>query len=130
MNQSNFSSRLFFSLSSGLALFTLWAACGTAAADIPPPPDWPPRKVTSDPCESMGEAECIKANNCVLEGDRTDPYHCRKALDDCEVRFSQQGAGKSDCLAMPGCKFDPGSCYCPPPNVCVCGGGPPPRCYK
>lgn len=75
-------------------------------------------------CASMQRDNCIEQPGCVLWGsDDLDPgYTCRDAVHACEFNTPD------NCTDMPGCTWDPGSCYCPEGGVCACGGGPAPKC--
>jgi len=75
-------------------------------------------------CASMQRDDCIEQPGCVLWGSEdSDPgYTCRDAVHACEFNTPD------NCTDMPGCTWDPGSCYCPEGGVCSCGGGPAPKC--
>ena len=81
-------------------------------------------------CVSSTESSCIASRECTLflASDSPVTYTCRPTADRCEEGFSQQSNSQADCEADSGCRFTPGSCYCPPDLVCVCSGGPPPQC--
>ena len=84
-------------------------------------------------CGAYSELDCIRSTECKLEqaGER-GKYVCRESVGRCESGFRQAGDGdiRKDCESMPGCQFEPGSCYCPPNVACVCGGGPPAQCTE
>jgi len=84
-------------------------------------------------CSAASELECINSTACKLEQTTPHgPYVCRASRGRCEASFRQ--AGDDDirklCEATAGCEFKPGSCFCPPNVVCVCGGGPPAQCVE
>ena len=85
------------------------------------------------PCSEFSELDCIHSTECKLEqaGER-GKYACRAATGHCELGFRQAGDGdiRKVCEAIPGCQFEPGSCYCPPNVACFCGGGPPAQCTE
>ena len=84
-------------------------------------------------CGTYSELDCIRSAECKLEqaGER-GKYACRESVGRCELGFRQAGEGdiRKDCEAIPGCRFEPGSCFCPPNVNCVCGGGPPAQCIE
>lgn len=82
-------------------------------------------------CALLTELECIKSPDCTLTFVETNKYICRPATGKCEVGFVQWGDTQiQSCEAKPGCKYIPGSCYCPPDVDCRCGGGQPPKCVE
>jgi hypothetical protein len=84
-------------------------------------------------CSAYSELDCIRSTECKLQqtGEH-GKYVCRDSVGRCELGFRQAGDGdiRKDCEAMPGCHFEPGSCFCPPNVACVCGGGPPAQCVE
>jgi len=84
-------------------------------------------------CSAYSELDCIHSTECKLEltGERSK-YVCRESVGRCESGFRQAGDGdiREACESMPGCQFEPGSCFCPPNVACVCGGGPPAQCTE
>jgi len=84
-------------------------------------------------CGAYSELDCIHSTECKLEyAGEHGKYVCRNSIGRCELGFRQAGEGdiRKDCESMPGCQFEPGSCYCPPNVACFCGGGPPPQCTE
>ena len=86
-------------------------------------------------CPALGLRECVSTPGCFLdcesqEPKRCFPYRCRKAEGECESKYAQWELTKGICEAIPGCAFEPAFCFCPGPENCMCGGGPPPRCNK
>jgi len=84
-------------------------------------------------CSAYSELDCIHSTECKLEltGEHSK-YVCRESVGRCESGFRQAGDGdiREACESMPGCQFEPGSCFCPPNVACVCGGGPPAQCVE
>ena len=84
-------------------------------------------------CSTYSELDCIRSTECKLEqaGER-GKYLCRESAGRCELGFRQAGDGdiRKDCESMPGCQFEPASCFCPPNLNCACGGGPPAQCTE
>jgi hypothetical protein len=84
-------------------------------------------------CSTITELECLHSAECTLvPTEQRGKYTCRASVGHCEIGFAQEGEGdiKQQCEARPGCEFQPGSCFCPPDKVCVCGGGPPAQCVE
>ena len=99
------------------------------------------------PCELMDRFQCTKSEACVLVAGKDMPegwshaYGCREASGPCEEGINANL--REPCEARAECAFGGGSCYCPFPGygqtavpdpsakggACVCGGGPPNRCY-
>ena len=95
----------------------------------------PALAVASDACSALNEYECIKSTACIVvqleEQKKAGNYSCRPAQGRCEKGFQQWGATQVEsCESKPGCKYDPGYCYCPPDVRCICGGGRPPQCVE
>ena len=101
-----------------------------------------PVAAEAPPCAALSEAACLESERCtleVVEGEDSDGkaipegtggYRCRAAEGPCETGFRQGSHSAEECVARSGCQFIPGRCYCPPGVVCICGGGPPPRCAE
>lgn len=82
-------------------------------------------------CGSSGELQCIKSPVCTLVHVKDHNYRCRAAAGKCEVGFIQWGDKQVEsCETKTGCKYIPGSCYCPPDVLCRCSGGKPPHCEE
>ena len=117
----------------------------------PPPrpfkiPEWPPPSTVppSDlPCDDMNAPQCLLSTRCVLEPVKggPHPYRCRDASGPCEGGVAQFDPNfQANCIARPGCRFQPPRCFCPtartrvpgpPPRfTCSCSGGPPAMCIQ
>ena len=84
-------------------------------------------------CSTYSELDCIHRTECKLEqAGEYGKYVCRASVGRCESGFGQAGEGdiRKVCESIPGCRFEPGSCFCPPDVNCVCGGGPPAQCSE
>src|SRR5262249_14394818 len=78
---------------------------------------------------SLPRDTCRQTVGCFLDySGQPDSYFCRAAKDSCE-QLTNDG-GQAACEQASGCKWSPGSCYCPEGISCLCGGGPPATCRK
>jgi hypothetical protein len=114
----------------------------SGCAAVPATGQEPPGTAKPPPCATLSEAACLESERCTLEvvegedgagkaiPEGTGGYRCRAAEGPCEIGFRQGSGSAEECAARPGCRFIPGRCYCPPGVVCICGGGPPPRCAE
>jgi hypothetical protein len=92
-------------------------------------------------CDTYDRARCLDSLRCTLEHVEGKQYACRPEAGACEVGLAQTN-NEAECVKRPGCRFDPGACYCdcqgngrtkvddvsPKLCACFCGGGQPPRC--
>lgn len=86
-------------------------------------------------CAALQVRDCIATRGCVLDCTNTDklrcsPYVCRPARNACEGSMPQQKLTHETCVAIGRCMYQAPGCFCPGPALCVCGGGPPPRCME
>lgn len=81
-------------------------------------------------CTTLDQAACLDSAACtlVLDASSGGGYRCDIASDFCDSAWRQSADGAAACNERPGCRFEPGQCYCAPGDTCVCGGGPPPAC--
>ncbi len=112
--------------------FALLLACNSASPTAVALKDTAPAAPaeTSEACAELSEKGCLDSATCTLvpQAEAQRGYLCREARPPCETDFKQGTDRAEDCVAKSGCTFDPGRCYCAPDVVCICGGGPPPRC--
>jgi hypothetical protein len=99
-------------------------------------------------CDRLSSRECLLSRACTLHAASPGGYRCGDARPPCETTALQidlMGGPKAQDLSLrdrtiarcrntDGCTFSEGSCFCYAAimgwGVCVCGGGPPPRCEK
>lgn len=87
-------------------------------------------------CSKLSDLDCWSTKGCVLDckengtATRCSPYHCRKAVDQCESARAQKDLNKENCEQDSSCVFDQANCFCPGPMNCFCGGGKPSTCHR
>lgn len=114
-----------------MRLAILFVLLGCGGTTTPP---------SADVCGSLDRNTCLASDTCSLVHVAEMQYECRAESGTCEVGHKQDD--QAGCEKRAGCRFDPGSCYCPCKGYgkttvedragesckCECGGGPPPTC--
>ena len=75
------------------------------------------------------QRECLASpDHTLIQPTPDSAYQCVRARNHCESGFVQDKHSAKECEAKPGCRHDPGRCFCPEGLQCICGGGPPQSC--